>query len=62
MTGWELQNIPVIWKIIGIGLVLFVFGMTLLAAGISSDLAEKLAMSGGVVMMISAVYLAFYRE
>ena len=62
MTDWELRSIPTIWKVIGVGLLMFVVGMILLAAGVGPDVAEKLAMTGGVIMMISAVYLAFYRK
>jgi hypothetical protein len=62
MIGWELRGIPVVWKIIGVGLLLFAVGMTLLWADIDSSLAETLTITGGVIMMISAVYLAFYRK
>lgn len=62
MVDWEFWGSPKVWKIMGVGFLLILLGVTLRWAGVDSTLEWTLALIGVAIVMVSTFYFAFWEN
>jgi hypothetical protein len=62
MADWEFWGNPKVWKVIGIGFLLMVFGFAMWAMGVGIAIAGIPIFIGVLVVGISIYYLAYWEN